>query len=572
MVRRLFDTLIMKLPKGESKAGWLVLALLIILILAPLLSVLLQIIVPGYFWGNRQPGQLDLLLEVFRRPFWLRSFQNSLIIAFSTTALGTLLGTVLAILRSSWDFPTAKWLDIAAWLLLVTPSFIIAQGWILFAANDGVASQLLGATFVGDFIFHPSGFIFIMVLCKFPLAYLAVRAAMSWNVESLSQSAQLTGASSLTIWLVIRLPLLKPAIRSGAALVFMDSIGDYGIPATMSALYRFPTLPYAIHSAIYSSPVRFDMAGVLSFYLILIIMLVLLIQLYIMRNTRYDSLTAGAVRSKQRKLPKHAWLVTLGNILFLGVAVGVPIGCTLFISLVHSPSAGFAWSNLTFSHYSELFADRSMFLESLLRSLTISTVAALVALAIGVIIAYVLVFVRFKLKAVIEVTTLVALAVPGVVLGIGYIFVWNQKWLEPYGLLLYGTPAILVLAAIAGAIPITTRILSGMMATIPRSMLDAAQLQGASWMKRAIVVLFPLCKTTLLTAALSAFGISVFDLAASSLLFPPGQMTLPVMINRAFENMRFGYAAAATTLGGIIVISVIVSINRLAKLELWRKQ
>ena len=88
--------------------------------------------------------------------------------------------------------------------------------------------------------------------------------------------------------------------------------------------------------------------------------------------------------------------------------------------------------------------------------------------------------------------TLRAMAVPGVVLGIGYIFVWNQKWLTPLGLHLYGKPSILVLASVAAAIPLINRVLVGGMAKVPKSLLIAAQVQGAGFGRRMRTVLLPL--------------------------------------------------------------------------------
>lgn len=566
MVRRLFRQIMLRFARGENQAGWFVTFLLWILVLGPLAAVLAQVVMPGFFFGNRQVGQIDLLFEVFRKPLWQRALQNSLLLSINTAVMGTLLGTGLAIFRSRWHFPTARWLDVSVWLLLITPSFIIAQGWVLFAAPNGVAAQWLGADFVTSFFFHPSGLIFIMILSKFPLAYLAVHAALEWHVESLSQAARLSGASLAQTWLKVKIPLLKPAIVSGMVLVFMDAIGDFGLPAAISAVYRFPTLPYAIYSAIYTSPIRFDMAGVLSFYLILIILGAIACQFYAMKGARYDSLTAGAVRVDRERMKSNGWLAAAANLLFLFIAIGIPIGCTLFISFVHAPSGGLSLENLTFAHYSGLFLKESLFLESLLRSLKIASAASLAGLLLGATVAYVLVFAKFRFKHLLEGIALVGLAVPGVVLGIGYIFIWNQKWLEPFGLLLYGKPSILILAAIAGSIPIITRIVSGTMATVPRTMLDVAQLQGISLAGRIFFILLPLCKMALVTAALSAFGASMFDLAVNSILFPPGQLTLPVMINKAFETMQFGYAAAATMLGGFIVTLIIVVVNKLAKL------
>src|SRR5690606_17365545 len=139
--------------------------------------------------------------------------------------------------------------------------------------------------------------------------------------------------------------------------------------------------------------------------------------------------------------------------------------------------------NLTLAHYAGIWRDQQL-TAGLERSLLIAGIAATVGLVVGLCVAFVLAYSQFRLKRGIEVLSLVTLAVPGVVLGIGYIFVWNQRWLEPLGLLLYGKPPILVLAAVAGAIPIITRVMVGAFAKVPASLLHAAQLQGGGLLSR----------------------------------------------------------------------------------------
>ena len=143
------------------------------------------------------------------------------------------------------------------------------------------------------------------------------------------------------------------------------------------------------------------------------------------------------------------------------IIIGIPIGSNIVISLFKTQGAGFALSNLTFEHYRELFASTSQLLTGFGHSLLIAVSAAVLGLLVGLGVAYVLTYSEFKFKRMIEVSSILTLAVPGVVLGIGYIFVWNQRWLESIGLLLYGTPWILVLAAIAGAVPVITRLMPG---------------------------------------------------------------------------------------------------------------
>jgi len=546
-----------------NRTGWLVLAVLVLLILLPLAAVVVQVLLPGVFFGTWELGDLSLLLDVFKRPLWYQSLKNTLTLGIGTTVLGTILGTALATVRSNWSFPGAKLLDGTVWLLIITPSFIIAQGWVMFAASDGLASRWLGWDWVHSAVFTPAGLVFVMSFSKFPFAYLAVRSALEWKVDRLSEAGRLNGGGAWTVWRTVQAPLLLPAYFSGAMLVFMDAVGDFGLPASIAAVFRFPTLPYSIYSALYTSPIRFDMAGVLSFYLVLLIALAMSVQFYALRKSRFDFLNSRATRSEPRKPSRGGAWLAVGNLLIVAIAAGVPFGANLVSSVTRANEEGGV--AFTLDNYGELFRSGGGLSEGLLHSLEIAAGAALIGAFVGFLVSYVLTYSTFSLRQTVDVISLISLAVPGVVLGIGYIFIWNQAWLERIGLLLYGKPAILVLASVAGAIPVITRILTGAMAKVPRSLLSAAQMQGAPLGRRLRTILLPLLRGALVSAALAAFGASVFDLATTSILFPPNFMTLPVVINKAFEDLRFGYAAAATLTGGGVVIAIIFAAEWLFK-------
>lgn len=544
--------------------GWLVLAVLFLLILLPLAAVIIQVLWPGVFFGQWNLGDLSLLLDVFRRPLWLASLQNSLYLGVGTTILATMLGGVLAIIRTRWAFHSARLLDLSVWILIITPSFILAQGWVMFASADGLAREWLGWAWVTELVFSPEGLVMVMALSKFPLAYLAIASAMEWKVDRLGEAARLCGGSVWTVWRTVELPLLFPAICSGAMLVFMDTIGDFGLPASIAAVFRFPTLPYSIYSALYTSPIRFDMAGVLSFYLVLFIVLAMSAQFWLMRAARYDFLSSRATRLEPKKPKRAGLLLSAGNYLLLLVVIGIPFGSNLLMSISDTSSID-GFNGLTLRHYEMLFENGDALLDGLLHSLGIAATAGIVGLFFGFLVAYVLTYSTFTYRRTVDVISVVSLAVPGVVLGIGYIFVWNQRWLEPLGLLLYGTPWILVLASVAGAIPIITRVIVGAMAKVPGQLLAAAQMQGANFSQRIHSILLPLIRGSLVAAGLAAFGSSVFDLAATSILFPPDFMTLPVYINKAFEDLKFAYAAASTLTGGGLVVFLIVVIQWLLR-------
>jgi len=551
---------------NANKLGWIVTIVLAVLVLFPLAAVIIQVLLPGIFFGSLNFGDVGLLLELFERPLWRKSLENSLILGLGTAVLGTLLGTVLAMARMQWKFPGARWLDAAVWVLFIMPSFILAQGWIMFSTGNGLAASLFGWHWVTAAVFQPAGLIVIMTLSKFPLAYLSVKAAMEWKVEMLSDAARLCGAAPFKVWRTVQAPLLLPAILSGMALVFMDTIGDFGLPSAVAAVYRFPTLPYSIYSAIYTSPIRFDMAGVLSLYLVALIAVAMLLQFWVLRRSRYDVLSGRAVPSVPKPAGRRmTWALAIGNALLLFVVIGIPIGSSIVTSLLKIQTNGLTASNLTLQNYASLLSEGSSLLPGLGRSLLIAGSAAVIGLVVGLGASFVLSYSRFRFKRGIETASLISFAVPGVVLGIGYIFVWNQPWLESLGIRLYGKPGILVLAAIAGAIPVITRVMTGAMAKVPESLLDAAQMQGGSLISRIRHILAPLVRGALISAGLAAFGACVFDLAVNSILFPPNFETLPVAIDDAFEDLRFGYASAATVAGGGLVVCIIMILERLLR-------
>lgn len=551
------------LTKERQADRWLgrvIVIVLTVLVLAPLATVVLQVVWPGLLSGDWRLGNPSILLEIAQRPLWRASLSNSLRLATGAMLLGTVIGAGLAWIRGNYRFRGSALLDAAAWTLLITPSFIISQGWILFSSRGGVLASSTGITWVSDAIFNPTGLTVIMALKNFPLAYLTVSAALLWNVEDLSSAARLCGAKPSRVLRTIRLPLLLPAILSGAVLVFVDTIGDFGLPASLATVYRFPTLPYTIFVAINQSPIRFDLAGVLSFYLTLILVVAVWLQFRLMRRSFFDFLS-GKARPRELPRPRFAPLLSAVTWCFIFLAFAIPVGTSVMVSFLGSITTPVGLGNFTFDHYREALESGGLFLTSLRNSFVIAALAGWISLIIGFFASYLLTFGRSSMNRVIDATSTIALAVPGVILGVGTIFIWNHPWLDRLGLSLYGRPTILVVAAVAGAVPYVVRLTLGAVAQIPSSVLDAAALQGAGLWRRIRTILVPLTLPAVISAGMAAFGSAVFDLAITSMLRPPGFAVLPHTITRQFEQGFYGLSTAMTVIATTLTIATIVTVN-----------
>lgn len=541
----------------ENAAGVGILGILGILVLLPLAAVLFQILCPGLQLEKFDLKNLSLVLDVFVRPLWKKAFLNSFFLSSGTTVIGLVLAAVLAHIRTRYQFAGAKLLDLTAWILMIMPSFLLAQGWVYFSSSNGIASTWLGIPGVGSFVFSYWGLVTVMVLCKFPMAYVTIKTSLEWYPARLMYAARMNGASSFYAWRTIQLPLCIPAYCSAAMLIFMDTVGDYGMSSTITAVYSFPTLPYTIYSAICSSPVRFDMAGVLSLYLMVMIVIAMAVQCGAMGKKKFDFLDNGTEQIQAVRPGKGLGVFLSITVLsFSMIALGIPVGSNLIMSF--SDSVSIQKFALTLDNYRQVFSSASSMVSGIRHSLGLAGISTVIGVLIGFCIAYVLTYSRFKLKKMIDMLTLVAMAVPGVVLGIGYIFIWNQKWLSSIGLHLYGKPSILVLASVASAIPMINRVLVGGMAKIPESLLTAAQMQGAGFLTKIRTILLPLLHNSSVSAVLAAFGGSVFNLAITTILYPPNYSTLPVYISDSYNDLKFGYAAAATIVGGAFIIGIMM--------------
>lgn len=541
----------------DNTAGFGVLMILTVLVLLPLAAVLFQIVCPNLDLKKFDLGNLSLLLQVFVRPLWKKAFLNSTALSLATTVAGLVLAAILARVRVHYQFPGAKMIDVVSWILMIVPSFILAQGWVYFASGNGIAKAWLGMDWVSSYVFSFRGLVTVMVLCKYPMAYVTIKNAMEWYPARLVYAARMNGASKWKAWLHVQLPLCIPAYCSAAMLIFMDTVGDYGMSSTITAIYSFPTLPYTIYSAICSSPVRFDMAGVLSAYLMVLIVIAMFIQSMALGKKKYDFLDNGTEQITPAKIsPAKTAVLSIAVGAFHLAALGIPVGSNLIMSF--SDSVSIQKFQFTTENYRAVLSAGSTLLTGVKHSIGLALCAAVLGILIGFCVAYVLTYSEFKMKKGIDMLTLVAMAVPGVVLGIGYIFVWNQKWLNRIGLHLYGTPSILVLASVAAAVPMINRVLVGGMAKVPKTLITAAQMQGAGFMMRLKTVLLPLLHDSTVSAVLAAFGGSVFNLAITTILYPPNYSTLPVYISDAYNDLKFGLAAAATIIGAAFIISIML--------------
>ncbi|GAC1423444.1 MAG: iron ABC transporter permease [Ktedonobacteraceae bacterium] len=541
--------------------------LLLLFVLYPLAAIILQSIFPNLYTANPDViPSFTALQEIIKNKENYIALGNSLWQGAITAIVASILGTALAILARRTDIPLRGAMDILVWIVFFTPSFLVGEAWSLVFIRGGIPDQYFhfSDAFINWF-FSPVGVIFILSLKTFPYVYLSVSAALRWLGAEFEDAARLSGARVWRAWISINAPLLLPAILAAGLIAFAEALSDFGTAATIAQSSSVTLVTYQIYSAINTSPVNFSLAAALSLLLFIAITLALLIQAGLLRTRSFQVISGRSRPARPVELGVWRWPATIVCVIIFLLALVIPVGVCVVLSLLHAFGQGLVASNWTLDNYIAVLSQGSDNLDSLLRTLWLALGTATVTAAIGLPIAFIIRRTQLPGRRLLSLFTLVTIAVPGIILACGYIFAWNAPYLQylgiggDTGIPFYGTIWILLAAYIGGSLPYATRLGIGALDQVGQNMLDTARVQGASIFQLLTRIVGPLLQSNLLSVWLLVFTGTMFELAASELLYPPGQPTLPVRIIGLFNDFKLGPGMALSMLNiGLVITALLI--------------
>jgi iron(III) transport system permease protein len=556
-------------------------AIMILLIFYPLAAIILQSVFPKLYAPQPEMTlHLEIIGEVMGQKHTYSAIFNTLWVSSITVVVTCVLGTLLAILTERTDLPGHNIFRVLIWVVFFTPSYMLGEAWILILIKGSLPDQYLhfSKAFIETFL-SPLGVILVLSLKGFPIVYLSVSAALHRLGSEFEEAAHVAGARPLGAWLRINLPLLLPAILAGGLLTFADSIADFGTAATIAQNASVPLVTYQLYRAVYSSPVDFAQAAVLSLLLFLLTILALFFQSRLLRRRSFQVIS-GRTRPAQRvSLKRWKVVALLFCLIVFTLALFFPATISVLTSFTNFLERGLAPSNLTLANYqhvltvvsrggevSQVSAD-SEGIAALSRSFILSLAAATLATLVGLPIAFIIRRTRLPGRSVLSFLTVATVAVPGLVLACGYIFAWNAPILAKVGIgtangfRIYGTLWGLLFVYVASGLPLAARLGIGAIDQIGESLLDSARVQGANIFQLLVNIVAPLMSSSLISTWLLVFSGSMFALATSELLYPPGQPTAAVVIIKYFNDLRYAEGMALTVLT-VIAVGLMLAVLR----------
>ncbi|MBP2195529.1 ABC transporter permease [Pantoea cypripedii] len=540
----------------------LILLALLILVALPLLFILLQALFPHLSEGQWQGAfsALPALLEDPQLvPMWLGTLKIGLGVALGSLVLGLPLGA----LRGLFRLPAAALWDLLFLIPFLTPPYIVALAWTLALQRNGYVEQLTGLNF-DSLLFSSSGMMLVMTLNIFPVVYFAVSRSLMASGQRLAWVARVHGAHAWRAFAQITLPLTLPALAGGVLLAFTLAIEEYGVPAALGARAGLTLMTVGIEQKLADWPIDLPGAASLSLMLSLVALLAWFCQRKLTGSSDVTAVSGKPVAQEAASPGRWQLPMLLLFVLTALLAVALPLGAMTLSGLLNTLSGGIHPGNLTLRHFTALFSQQGDALAAFSTSIGLALGAALLTGLLGFLIAWRVAEGKTRLLALMDGLALLPAAMPGVVIGVGLILLWNRGFwpVSPYN-----TLAILLLSYSCLLLPWPVRYVSSALRQLGPTLEPAARVHGASRLQALRLIVLPLVTPSLLAAMMMVFAVASRELVTSLLLAPAGVQTVAIFIWRQFEQGSVGQGMAMATLTLFASLSLM-----LAALGLLRRQ
>jgi iron(III) transport system permease protein len=353
-------------------------------------------------------------------PALRRSFRDTMLMGLLTATAGTVVGFIFAYAVVRCNIPGKR---IVHWLALVptvSPPFALALSMILlFGRNGLITNKVLGIQFVQGMndIYGLDGLVIVQTITFFSVSYLMLKAMLERLNPAMEEAAASLGAGRFHLFRTITLPLLAPGIAGSFLLLFVESLADLGNPLFIAG--NKTVLSTQIYLAVIGE-YNYQKASALSLILIIPTLLIFLVQRYYVNRRSYISVTGKPAGSQiVEKHPLIRWTINVLTYLIIAFII------LLYATIIYS-SFCTAWGvdfTPTLRHWS-MAITRGV--EAILDTTFLSALATPFAALLGMVIAWLVVRKNFTGKGALDFTSNLGGAVPGTILGIGFVLAFNK--------------------------------------------------------------------------------------------------------------------------------------------------
>jgi len=481
----------------------------------------------------------------------LQPLRNSLLLAATVAITGTLTGFVAAYALAMTTLPARRTFRFLAMLPMLAPPFMIALAAIMLLGRNGMITRTVIEPLAGTGfdIYGFAGLVLVQTLTFFPLSMLLLVAALGALDPALGEAAQSQGATPWRVFRDVVLPLAMPGVLSSMLLLFIESLADFGNPLILGGDFRVLSV-----AAFLRITGEFDTAGgaVLATLLLLPAVSAYFRQRRLSARSTFATLTGRPSAQRHTPAPRMLRAFVAAGCSVIAAAIVAFYGTVLYGSVVE------VWGvagDLTLDNYGSALAQARA---ALTDSLLLAGIATPIAGAIGMAIAWLLVRRTFAGRSLLATLALLTFAVPGTVLGIGYVLAFNRAPLP-----LSGTAAIIVLLFVFRSVPVAIEAGRNAIAQVDPSIEESSASLGAAPFMTWRRIVLPLAAPALFAGLAHAFVRSITAISAVIFVVSGQWSLVTVSILGFVENADLARASALCVIV-VGLVSIVLGLMQLA--------
>ncbi len=546
--------------RGMAAGVWVVflLAILGFLVVYPVLTLLLGALTdtnPVVDGLSLRHLSIANFLTVLSNPNVGEALINTLIVCAGGTMIAVAIGLLFSWVVVRTNTPFRGLIAAASILPLFAPPLVAGVAWsILGSPKTGLINTLFkwaGLDWRVDF-YSLSGLVFVFGIYYAPYVYMFTASALRNMDPSLEEAAEISGASAFSTLFSVTFPLIMPAIVSGMLLSFIVMLGIYGVPAVLGAPSNISVLTTYIFKLTNWSPPLYNTAASVAIILMAVTGLLVFLQQKVLTGRSYTTVAGKAFRPRTLDLGPWRWLTFLLGLIYLLVVVILPMLALIVAAFrkfmfIRDVASLFDMRQYSLMHFYSIF-DNPLTLRSIYNAVEVGIITAIVGGALAFAIGYTIHRTNVTGRRTIDLISTLPVAIPGLVVGVAYLWAWIGI---PGGL--YGTIWILALAFIARFMPDTVKSLSTSFLQIHRELEEAAWVCGKGTLATIGTIVLPLARPGVIASMTLLFVLSIRELGSSLFLYTSNTMVMSVLLLDYYEGGNVGKTAAFSLVQTILL-------------------
>jgi len=558
--------------RGAVAGVWIALlfAILGFLVIYPVLTLLLGAltdtnpVVDGLSLRHLSVGNF---LTVLSNPNVAEALLNTLLACGGGTAIAVVIGLSFSWIVVRTNTPFKSFIAATSILPLFAPPLVAGVAWsILGSPRTGLINTVfkwMGLDWHVDF-YSMWGLVFVFGIYYAPYVYMFTSSALRNMDPSLEEAAEISGASAFATLFTVTFPLIMPAIVSGMLLSFIVMLGIYGVPAVLGAPANINVLTTYIFKLTNWSPPLYNTAAAVAIILMVVTGLLVYLQQRVLSGKSFTTVAGKAFRPRSLDLGPWRWLTFSLGLIYLLVVVILPLLALIVAAFrkflfIRDVGALFDMRAYSLMHFNSVF-DNPLTMRSIYNAVEVGIITAVVGGTLAFALGYTIHRTRLPARRGIDLISTLPVAIPGLVVGVAYLWAWISI---PGGL--YGTIWILALAFIARFMPDTVKSLSTSFLQIHRELEEASWVCGKGTIATIGSIVLPLARPGVIASMTLLFVLAIRELGSSLFLYTSNTMVMSVLLLDYYEGGNVGKTAAFSLVQTVLLGLLIGGANWLSR-------